>query len=60
MVVSIFFSSQEKSGSDKNSKFAHDFKTLSDVLIQETVRHDLGQKFPNLAENIRVIIINEF
>ena len=53
--VSNYFLLQEKSGNEKNSKFSHDFKTLSDVLIQETVRHDLGKQYPNLAENIRVI-----
>lgn len=45
---------QEKSGPDKNSKFSHDFKTLADVLIQETVRHDLGKRYPILAKNILV------
>ena len=30
-----------------------DFKTLADVLIQETVRYDLAQQFPALANNIR-------
>lgn len=49
---------QEKSGPDKNSKFAHDFKTLGDVLIQETVRHDLGKQFPDLAANIRVNVLS--
>ena len=33
---------------------AHDFKTLADVLIQETVRHDLGRCYPNLADHILV------
>ena len=31
-------------GDDKNKRFVEDFKTLADVLIQETVRHDLGTK----------------
>ena len=39
---------EEKTGQDKNEKFSQDFKTLADVLIQETVRHDLGKKFPKL------------
>ena len=30
-----------------------DFKTLADVLIQETVRYDLAQQFPALANNIK-------
>jgi len=33
-------------------KTLQDFKTLADVLIQETVRHDISQKFPVIAENI--------
>ena len=35
---------QEKSGDERNSRFVHDFKTLADVLIQETVKHYLTQK----------------
>jgi len=35
---------QEKKGSDKNPRFIQDFKTLADVLIQETVRHIVGNK----------------
>ena len=33
-------------------KTFQDFKTLADVLIQETVRHDISKKFPLIAENI--------
>lgn len=29
---------------DEKPKFYHDFKTLADVLIQETVRHDIGKQ----------------
>merc|ERR1712002_743400 len=43
---------QEKTGEDKNAKFDQDFKTLADVLIQETVRHDVSQTFPNLRDSI--------
>ncbi len=39
---------QEKTGEDKNQKFAHDFKTLADVLVQETVRHDLLKRVGEL------------
>ncbi|XP_059490742.1 inositol polyphosphate 1-phosphatase [Neocloeon triangulifer] len=39
---------QEKSNEDKNQRFVHDFKTLADVLIQETVKNELGTKFPEL------------
>jgi len=35
---------QEKKGDQSNKRFVHDFKTLADVLVQETVRHDLGKK----------------
>jgi len=35
---------QEKKGGQSNKKFVPDFKTLADVLVQETVRHDLGKK----------------
>ena len=35
---------EEKTGESKNKRFVQDFKTLADVLIQETVRHDLGQQ----------------
>ncbi len=44
---------EEKHGEEKNASFEHDFKTLADVLIQETVRHDIGKTYPALAENIR-------
>lgn len=34
---------QEKTASDDaNPRFVHDYKTLADVLIQETIRHDIG------------------
>lgn len=34
---------QEKCADDgANSRFVHDYKTLADVLIQETIRHDVG------------------
>ena len=45
---------QEKIGAEKNSAFVQDFKTLADVLIQETVRHDLATQYPKLAEHIKV------
>lgn len=38
---------QEKAEKDANPRFIQDFKTLADVLIQETVRHELGQKVTN-------------
>ncbi|KAH9370521.1 hypothetical protein HPB48_006274 [Haemaphysalis longicornis] len=33
---------EEKAGPERNPRFVHDFKTLADVLVQETVRHDLA------------------
>ena len=35
---------QEKTGEAKNQRFAQDFKTLADVLIQEVVRHHVTAK----------------
>ena len=35
---------EEKTGEDANKRFLKDFKTLADVLIQETVRHDIGNE----------------
>ena len=32
---------QEKFEEEKNPRFFRDFKTLADVLIQETIRHDI-------------------
>ncbi|GFG34596.1 hypothetical protein Cfor_01927 [Coptotermes formosanus] len=43
---------QEKKGSEKNPRFVQDFKTLADVLIQETVKHDIGSQFPAIANHI--------
>lgn len=35
---------QEKSSDEANPRFVQDFKTLADVLIQETVKHDIGKQ----------------
>ena len=35
---------EEKTGDSKNKRFVQDFKTLADVLVQEVVTHDLGQR----------------
>ncbi|CAL7940693.1 unnamed protein product [Xylocopa violacea] len=40
---------QEKSDEEKNPRFFQDFKTLADVLIQETIKHDIGLEFPELV-----------
>uniref|UniRef100_A0A1B0G6A9 Uncharacterized protein n=1 Tax=Glossina morsitans morsitans TaxID=37546 RepID=A0A1B0G6A9_GLOMM len=44
---------QEKTGKEANARFEHDFKTLADVLIQETIKHDVGGEFPEMLENIQ-------
>ncbi|XP_051171972.1 inositol polyphosphate 1-phosphatase [Leptopilina boulardi] len=44
---------QEKTSHEKNPRFFQDFKTLADVLIQETIRHDIGIEFPELAKMIK-------
>ncbi|XP_034943859.1 inositol polyphosphate 1-phosphatase [Chelonus insularis] len=44
---------QEKSDDEKNPRFFRDFKTLADVLIQETIRHDIGLEFPELAKMVK-------
>ncbi|KAH8278487.1 hypothetical protein KR018_004072, partial [Drosophila ironensis] len=43
---------QEKSGAEANERFEHDFKTLADVLIQETIKHEVGALFPAMKESI--------
>ncbi|XP_018790935.1 PREDICTED: inositol polyphosphate 1-phosphatase [Bactrocera latifrons] len=43
---------QEKTGPEANARFEHDFKTLADVLIQETIKHDIGELFPAMREAI--------
>jgi inositol polyphosphate 1-phosphatase len=32
---------EEKVGQAKNDRFVQDFKTLADVLVQETIKHDV-------------------
>lgn len=43
---------QEKSEDEANPRFVQDFKTLADVLIQETIRHDVSSMFPQLENSI--------
>ena len=43
---------EEKTGAEKNAKFDQDFKTLADVLIQETVKNEVGKVLPQLQDNI--------
>ena len=35
---------EEKMGESKNKRFVQDFKTLADVLVQEMVKHHIGNK----------------
>jgi len=51
---------QEKSGDDKNAKFAQDFKTLADVLIQEAVKYELSKIDATFRERIYGEESNEF
>ncbi|CAK9828824.1 Inositol polyphosphate 1-phosphatase [Anthophora retusa] len=44
---------QEKSEEEKNPRFFQDFKTLADVLIQETIKHDIGLEFPELTKIVQ-------
>lgn len=34
---------EEKKEEEANKRFLNDFKTLADVLIQETIKHDIGE-----------------
>lgn len=51
---------QEKGSEEKNNRFVHDFKTLADVLIQETIRYDISKKFPVMLSNIKGEESNKF
>lgn len=51
---------EEKSGSEKNERFVNDFKTLADVLIQETIKHDVGKLFPSIRDSIKGEESNKF
>lgn len=42
----------EEKTEDANTRFVQDFKTLADVLIQETVRYYLATKYPEVAEHL--------
>lgn len=51
---------QEKKDAEKNKKFAADFKTLADVLVQEVVKQNMENKFPGLGKKISGEESNEF
>ncbi|XP_026477980.1 inositol polyphosphate 1-phosphatase-like [Ctenocephalides felis] len=50
----------EEKKNDANPRFFQDFKTLADVLIQESVRHDISTKFPELHDFIHGEENNKF
>ncbi|XP_031565218.1 inositol polyphosphate 1-phosphatase-like [Actinia tenebrosa] len=39
---------EEKIGEAKNDRFVQDFKTLTDVLVQETIKHEILSQFTEL------------
>ncbi|KAG5882006.1 hypothetical protein JTB14_035293 [Gonioctena quinquepunctata] len=43
----------QKKEESANPRFVEDFKTLADVLIQEMVKHDIGNRFRELSDNIK-------
>uniref|UniRef100_A0A2P2I6V9 Inositol polyphosphate 1-phosphatase-like n=1 Tax=Hirondellea gigas TaxID=1518452 RepID=A0A2P2I6V9_9CRUS len=43
---------EEKTGEQKNTRFARDFKTLADVLIQQTLCHKVEKEFPELTGRV--------
>lgn len=51
---------EEKEEGEKNKKFAVDFKTLADVLVQEVIKQTMENKFPGLEKNIFGEESNEF
>nr|KAF6495322.1 inositol polyphosphate-1-phosphatase [Rousettus aegyptiacus] len=51
---------EEKKEGEKNKKFAVDFKTLADVLVQEVIKQNMENKFPGLAKKIFGEESNEF
>ncbi|XP_060033574.1 inositol polyphosphate 1-phosphatase isoform X2 [Erinaceus europaeus] len=51
---------EEKRGGEKNKKFAVDFKTLADVLVQEVIKQNMENKFPGLGDKVFGEESNEF
>nr|XP_001502034.1 inositol polyphosphate 1-phosphatase isoform X1 [Equus caballus]XP_005601695.1 inositol polyphosphate 1-phosphatase isoform X1 [Equus caballus]XP_005601696.1 inositol polyphosphate 1-phosphatase isoform X1 [Equus caballus]XP_005601697.1 inositol polyphosphate 1-phosphatase isoform X1 [Equus caballus]XP_008514744.1 PREDICTED: inositol polyphosphate 1-phosphatase isoform X1 [Equus przewalskii]XP_008514745.1 PREDICTED: inositol polyphosphate 1-phosphatase isoform X1 [Equus przewalskii]XP_0085 len=51
---------EEKKEGEKNKKFAVDFKTLADVLVQEVIKQNMENKFPGLGKKIFGEESNEF
>ncbi|KAK7066741.1 Inositol polyphosphate-1-phosphatase [Halocaridina rubra] len=44
---------EEKGETEKNQRFVHDFKTLADVLIQETLRYYVAKMIPALGNHVQ-------
>ncbi|XP_008833841.1 inositol polyphosphate 1-phosphatase [Nannospalax galili] len=51
---------EEKKDGEKNKKFAVDFKTLADVLVQEVIKQNMENKFPGLGKKVFGEESNEF
>ncbi|XP_054555917.1 inositol polyphosphate 1-phosphatase isoform X2 [Talpa occidentalis] len=51
---------EEKKEGEKNKKFAVDFKTLADVLVQEVIKQNMENKFPGLGNKVLGEESNEF
>ncbi|KAF8770541.1 Inositol polyphosphate 1-phosphatase like protein [Argiope bruennichi] len=49
---------EEKTEIEKNKRFVQDFKTLADVLVQETIKRDVGVQGPEIFDNIRLMALN--
>ncbi|XP_054716507.1 inositol polyphosphate 1-phosphatase-like [Uloborus diversus] len=43
---------EKKSVLERNKRFIQDYKTLADVLVQETIKLDVAQKFPSILSKI--------
>lgn len=43
----------EKFDGDANIRFERDFKTIADVLAQESAKTEIASRFPSLAEHVR-------
>lgn len=52
---------EEKKSGEANPRFVQDFKTLADVLIQQTVKHDVGNVvslyFLSVTDMIKLTVI---
>lgn len=47
---------QEKSIDEANPRFVHDFKTIADVLIQATVKYDIGNLVITIFSSFSFVI----